>query len=113
MNAKAATARRIIKARRDANKAHKAGLHTLKSHCLSAGLTDAEAGSVAGALRSKVDRSAGCSAYMLRKVNGELRPVRGAKRYDRKAFTEAALAYNPRAPKLVAARALLLAQIGA
>ncbi|QBZ73533.1 hypothetical protein SEA_MISCHIEF19_48 [Streptomyces phage Mischief19] len=113
MNANARTARRIVKARRDANKAHAKGLHTLKSHCLKAGLADDLAGSVAGALRGKAKTLGvtGCSAYMLRKANGELRPVRGAKRYDALSFAVLAAAYKPRAPRLVEARELLLASV--
>lgn len=116
MNASSRNARRIIAARRDAAKAHAKGLHTLKSHCLAAGLTDDEAGSVAGALRGKAKATGvtGCAAVMVRKAkDGQVRFVRNAKRYDAMQFAALAVAYNPRAPKLVAARALLLAQIGA
>ena len=110
MNASSRNARRIIKARRDANKAHRAGLHTLKSHCLAAGLADDIAGGVAGALRSKAKQCAVAShkAVMVRKTDKGIRFVKGARRYDAFAFLTLAQAYAPRAPKYVAARKQLL-----
>lgn len=104
-------ARRIIKARRDAVKAHAKGLHTLKSHCLAAGLTDELAGGVAGALRSKAKATGvtGCAAVMVRKAaDGQVRFVKNARRYDAVQFAVLAAAYAPRAPKYVAARQQLL-----
>lgn len=111
MNATARTARQIIAARRAAAKAHKAGQHTLKSHCLKAGLTDEIAGSVAGALRGKAKSTGvtGCPSRVVRMTEAGTRPVRGARRFTATEFLILAHAYKPRAAKYVAARAQLLA----
>lgn len=110
MNATARTARQIIAARRAAAKAHKVGQHTLKSHCLKAGLTDEIAGSVAGALRSKTQTTGvtGCKSRMVRLTAEGVRPVRGARRFTTAEFLVLAHAYKPRAAKYVAARETLL-----
>jgi hypothetical protein len=110
MNASSRTARQIIKARRAAAKDNAKGLHTLKSHCLRAGLNDDLAGGVAGALRSK-GKSCGITgraAVMVRQTAAGVRPVKGARRFSRVEFQTLAAAYNPRAAKYVAAREQLL-----
>lgn len=111
MKASSRTARQIIKSRRQANKAHKAGLHTLKSHCLKAGLGAELAGGIAGALRSKAKATGvtGCQAHMMRRTLDGSVPVRGARRYSKDEFLSVAHAYAPRLKKYVDARATLLA----
>ncbi|ATN93768.1 hypothetical protein SEA_ABT2GRADUATEX2_40 [Streptomyces phage Abt2graduatex2] len=111
MNATARTARQIIKARRAEAKAHRAGLHTLTSHALKAGVAEADAAGVAGALRSKGKLTGVCghTALMVRKTSSGVRPVKGAKRYTKDEFLTLAAAYKPRAAKYVAARAQMLA----
>lgn len=110
MNANARTARQIIKARRNEAKAHKQGLHTLASHAIRAGVDEADASGVAGALRSKGKNLGVCghTALMIRKTANGVRPVKGAKRYTKDEFLTLAAAYNPRAAKYVAARQQLL-----
>lgn len=111
MNANSRNARRIVKARRDATKAHAKGLHTLKSHALRAGLDDDLAGGAAGALRSKAKATGvtGCGAYMVRKTAAGIRPVKGARRYSKIEFASLVAAYKPRAAKYVAAKDTLAA----
>lgn len=111
MNAKARTARQIIKGRRQATKAHAAGQHTLKSHCLRAGLDAKTAGGVAGALRTKakVTGVRGVQAHMMRRAEEGMVPVRGARRYSREEFLTLAHAYRPVAPQYKAAKAALIA----
>lgn len=110
MNATARTARQIIKARRAEAKAHRQGLHTLTSHAIRAGVAEADASGVAGALRSKGKLLGVCghTALMVRKTSNGVRPVKGAKRYSKGEFLTLATAYNPRAAKYVAAKAQLL-----
>lgn len=110
MNATARTARQIIKARRNEAKAHKQGLHTLASHAIRAGVAEADASGVAGALRSKGKLTGVCghTALMVRKTDKGVRPVKGAKRYTKDEFLTLAAAYKPRAAKYVAAKAQLL-----
>lgn len=110
MNATARTARQIIKARRAEAKAHKQGLHTLTSHVIRAGVAEADASGVAGALRSKGKTLDVCghTALMVRKTANGVRPVKGAKRYTKAQFLTLAAAYNPRAAKYVAAKAQLI-----
>lgn len=114
MNAKARTARRIVKARRaEAAAARKP--HTLASHALRAGVDEVNAGGVAGALRSKGKALGitGCPVRMFRRnAAGQKlwrQPVRGAKRFTLDEFAAIACAYSPRAPKYVAARQQMLA----
>lgn len=110
MNANARTARRVIKARRNEMKAHRAGLHTLASHAIRAGVAESDASGVAGALRSKGKSLGVCghTALMVRKTDKGVRPVKGAKRFTKDEFRTLAAAYNPRAAKYVAAKAQLL-----
>jgi hypothetical protein len=110
MNANARTARRVIKARRNEAKAHRQGLHTLTSHAIRAGVAEADASGVAGALRSKARTTGVCghTALMVRKTENGVRPVKGAKRYTKGEFLALAAAYKPRAAKYVAAKAQLL-----
>lgn len=111
MNANATAARRIVKARRAAAKAHKAGKFTLKSHAMQAGLEATVAGSVAGALRTKRTAAGvtGTASYMVRKAECGIVPVRGGKRYTQDEFRALVKLYKPRAAQYVAARELLLA----
>lgn len=114
MNAKARTARQILKARRAAARQERRS-HTLASHCLIKGLEKGLASSVAGALRAKGKtlKVLGTAARMFRRnAAGQKlwrRPVAGARRYTVAQFMVLVAAYNPRAPRLVAARAALLA----
>lgn len=107
-------AKSIIRQRRAANKATKAS-HTLRSHCLRAGLDESVAGGVAGALRSKGKAIGvtGTEARLFRRDRQGNKlwrePVRGAKRYTRDEFLAIAEAYKPVAPKYKAARETLLA----
>lgn len=109
MNAKAITARQIIKARRAEAKAHKLGRHTLTSHAIRAGVPAEDAAGIGNAIRAKAKTVGVCgySAQMVRKTADGVRPVRGAKRYDRRDVALLLMAYNPRAPKFKAAKALL------
>lgn len=107
-------ARQIVKARRDAAKAHRAGLHTLAAHARLAGLDASTASAVGGALRAKttVCGVAGHRARMVRVTAHGVRPVKGAKRYSSHDVATLAHAYSPRVPRLVAARAAMLAYAG-
>ena len=113
MNASARTARQIVRDRRAAARAAKKP-HTLKSHCLRAGLDNETAGGVAGALRSKGKACGitGQAARMFRKNAAGQKlwkaPVKNARRFTPGEFKAIAAAYNPRAAKYVAARELLL-----
>lgn len=108
------TARQIIKARRDAAKAHRAGLHTLASHARLAGLDDSTASGVGGALRAKTKPCGiiGRSAIIVRRTAAGVCPVRGAKRFTVDEVAALAGAYNPRAARFVAAREQILAYAG-
>lgn len=114
MNARSRTARQIIVTRRAASRAAKKP-HTLKSHCLRAGLDGSTAGSVAGALRakSKVCGIAGREVRMFRRNHAGQKmwkqPVTNARRYSHDEFRTLASAYSPRAAKYAAARQSLLA----
>jgi len=114
MNPTARTARQIVKARRIENAAAKKP-HTLASHALRAGVTEQDASGVAGALRSK-GRACGITGQAARMFRRNAagqklwrQPVKGARRYSVTELGALAAAYNPRAPKFVAARELLLA----
>ena len=114
MNPTARTARQIVKARRIENAAAKKP-HTLASHALRAGVAAQDASGVAGALRSK-GRACGITgkaARMFRRNTAGQKlwrqPVKGARRYSVAELGTLAAAYNPRAPKFVAAREQLLA----
>jgi len=111
MNAKARTARQIIKARRAADKAHKLGLHTAASHALRAGVDPEVASSVGNAVRAKAKTLGieGRAAVIVRRTAKGTRPVRGAKRYTADEFRSMVASYKPRAAKYVAARELLAA----
>lgn len=111
MNAKARTARQIIKARRNAAKAHRAGLHTLTSHAIRAGVPAEDAAGVGNAIRAKAKSLGVCghTAIIVRKTAEGVRPVRGAKRYDRRDIALMLLGYNPRAARFKAAKELLTA----
>lgn len=115
MNASARAARQIIKSRKQAAKAAKAGLHTTTSHALKAGVSAADAAGIGNAIRAKAKTLGvkGCSAVMVRKTECGVRPVKGAKRFTRSELAVLLGGYNPRAPKFVAAKAQLLAYVGA
>lgn len=108
-------ARRIVQARRDAAKAHRQGLHTLKSHALKAGLDESTASGVGGALRAKgsVCGIVGHRAVMVRKTDRGVCFVRNARRYSAAEVATLAQAYAPRVERLVNARRLVLAYAGA
>lgn len=117
MNASARNARRIIKARCNAHRDAKRS-HTLASHGRLAGLSEADSAGVGGALRSKAKTCGitGEAARLFRRDHQGRKlwrePVRNARRYTLAEFAELAGAYNPRAPKYVAAKAVLLAYTG-
>ena len=115
MNATARTARQIIKARRDQAKAHRAGLHTVTSHALAAGVAAEDAAGIGNAIRSKAKKLGVCghTAIMVRRTESGSRPVKGAKRYSRTDVATLLAGYNPRAPKFVEAKAQMLAYVGA
>ena len=78
-------------------------------------MDDSLAGGIAGALRSK-GKACGITGTAVRMFRTNTigqklwkRPVRNARRFTAAEFAALATAYNPRAPKLVAARELLLA----
>lgn len=104
-------ARQIVKARRDAAKAHAKGLHTLASHGRLAGLAEADASGVGNAVRAKAKTLGVCgyTAVIVRRTAAGVRPVRGAKRYSKADLVTLLAAYKPRAGKYVAAKAALSA----
>lgn len=114
MNAKARTARQTIKARRAEAAAAKKP-HTLGSHCRLAGLEGTDLKTIPGALRAKgkLTGVTGTAVRMFRRTANGIklwrRPVAGARRYTKAQFHVLAAAYNPRLPRLVEARATLLA----
>lgn len=115
MNASSRTARRIVKARRDAVKAHRKGLHTLASHARMAGVFDNDASGVGGALRAKAKTIGidGETAIMVRKTSTGVCFVRGARRYSKAQVANLAAAYRPRVAKYALARRQLLAYASA
>lgn len=113
MNRTARTARRIVKARRAEAKAHRAGLHTLTSHALAAGVAPEDAAGIGNAIRAKAKTLGICghTALMVRRTEAGTVPVRGAKRYARQDVAAMLNGYNPRAAKYVAAKAKLAAYV--
>lgn len=109
MNAKARAARLTIRARRNEAKAHRAGLHTLTSHAIRAGVPAEDAAGIGNAIRAKAKTLGVCgqSAIMARKTADGVRPVRGAKRYDRRDISLLLMGYNPRAARFKSAKVLL------
>ena len=108
-------ARRIVKARRDATKAHAKGLHTLASHARRAGLDASTASAVGGALRAK-GKACGVTgemARMVRKTDQGVRWVRNARRYSAADVAALAESYSPRVQRFVDARRLVLAYTAA
>lgn len=114
MNAKARTARQIIKTRRAEAAAAKAP-HTLVSHTLRAGVDAKDAGNVAGALRGRIAKTGVCGipVRMFRtNAAGQKiwrQPVKNARRFTRNEFGILAAAYAPRLDRYVAARESMLA----
>jgi hypothetical protein len=115
MNAKARAARQIIKSRRTAAADHKAGRHTLTSHALMAGVDAKDAAGIGNAIRAKAPKMGvtGCTAFLIRKTKDGIRPVKNGKRYTTTDVATLLTAYNPRAPKFVEAKNLMLAYVGA
>lgn len=115
MNAKARTARQIIKSRRQGAKQNRAGLHTVTSHALRAGVDAKDAAGIGNAVRAKAKTLGvtGCQAHMMRKAAKGSVPVKGGRRYTRTELARMLAGYNPRAAKYVAAKALLVAYVGA
>ena len=118
MNAKARTARQIVKSRRTATRdAHRS--HTLASHARRAGVFSNDAGGVAGALRAKGKTCGitGEAARLFRRnAAGQKmwrKPVSGGRRYTLDEFAALATAYRPRAAKYALARRQMLAYVGA
>lgn len=115
MNAKARTARQICKARQNEAKAHRAGLHTLTSHAIRAGVPMADAAGVGNAIRAKAKTLGVCghAAIMVRKTAEGVKPVKGAKRFSKANIAALLNGYNPRVAKYVAAKNALLAYVNA
>ncbi|AMD42783.1 hypothetical protein SEA_XKCD426_42 [Streptomyces phage Xkcd426] len=115
MNATARTARQIVKARRAEAKAHRAGLHTVTSHALAAGVAAEDAAGIGNAIRAKAKTLGVCghTAIMVRRTENGTRPVKGAKRYTKADVAAMLTGYNPRAAKYVTAKAQLLAYVAA
>lgn len=115
MNAKSRAARQIIKARRNEAKAHRAGLHTMTSHALRAGVPAADAAGIGNAVRAKAKSLGVCghTALMVRRTEAGIRPVKGAKRYTKADVAMLLDGYRPRVAKYVAAKALLSTYVGA
>ena len=115
MNAKATAARRIIKARRNEAKAHKAGLHTLTSHALRAGIAAEDAAGIGNAVRAKAKSLSVCghTAIMVRSTDAGIVCVKNAKRYTKADVAKLLSAYRPRLAKYVEAKALLAAYAAA
>lgn len=112
MNAKARTARQIIKARstatRSSCKIARRGNGTLASHVLATGATAKEARSIAGSLRKSADKLeiSGEAGVSFRKG-----AARKCTRYTVAEVARIAAVYRPRKPeyKIVAARLALAA----
>jgi hypothetical protein len=115
MNAKSAAARRIIKARRNENKAHRLGLHTTTSHALRAGVAAEDAAGIGNAVRAKAKTLGVCghTAIMVRKTESGVRFVKGAKRYTKADVAAMLGGYRPRLAKYVAAKDLLTEYVSA
>lgn len=115
MKASSRTARRIIKARRNEAKAHKAGLHTLTSHAIRAGVPAEDAAGIGNAIRAKAKTLGVCghTALMVRKTEAGTVPVKNAKRYAKNDVAVLLGSYRPRAPKFQAAREKMLAYAAA
>lgn len=111
MNAKARTARQIIKARRAAAKAHRSGLHTLTGHAIRAGVAAEDAAGIGNAIRAKAKTLGvtGTAAVIVRKTATGTRPVKGARRYTRSEVATLLGSYKPRAAKFAAAKSLVAA----
>ncbi|RPE34944.1 hypothetical protein [Kitasatospora cineracea] len=111
MNASYRKARRIIAERRAAAK--NPNLHTMSSHCRTAGLDPVDAGGVGGALRSKA-KSLGLNGrpgWTFTATHAPGLPVR-VYRYTAAEFAAAVTAYRPVAPKNKAAKQALAARLG-
>ena len=115
MNAKARTARQICKARRSEVKDHRAGLHTLTSHAILAGVPVADASGVGNAIRAKAKSMGVCghAALIVRKTAEGVKPVKGAKRFSKANIAALLNGYNPRVAKYVAAKAALITYVTA
>lgn len=111
MNSKARAARQIVKARRSETKAHRAGLHTLTSHAIRAGVDVKDAAGIGNAIRAKAKTLGVCghTAILVRRTADGVRPVKNAKRYSRADVALLLAGYKPRAAKFVVAREQLLA----
>jgi hypothetical protein len=111
MNAKARTARQIVKARRQAITASRKGLHTVTSHALKAGVAPEDAAGIGNAIRAKAKALGiqGVTAIIVRRTGAGTRPVKGARRYARHDVAQMLAGYNPRVAKFVAAKAQMLA----
>lgn len=111
MNAKARTARQIIKARRNETAAHRAGLHTLTSHAIRAGVPVQDAAGIGNAIRAKAKLLGvtGRTAILVRRTAEGCRPVKGAKRFTRTDVARLLTGYKPRAARFVEAKELLTA----
>lgn len=115
MNARATAARRIIKARRNEAKAHKAGLHTVTSHALRAGISPEDAAGIGNAIRAKakVLGVTGATAHIVRRTEAGITWAKNAKRYTVADIALLLTGYRPRLAKYVAAKAALAAYVAA
>ncbi len=112
MNAKARTARQMIRTRRTETAAAKRP-HTMTSHALRAGVRADYAAGIGSALRTKAKQLGvdGCAVRMFRRTEGGAKlwrePVRGARRYTVADVAAVLPAYKPRAAKNAIARMLM------
>jgi hypothetical protein len=112
MNAKARTARRILRDRtrtqRAATRIARQGVGTLAIHCVAAGLGIREARTVAGSLRKNVAKANVAGIPGTSYTHGR---ARACVRYTRAEVARIAVVYRPRKPayKAVAARLALAA----
>lgn len=111
MNASYRKARRIIAERRAAAK--NPNLHTMSSHCRTAGLDTADAGGVGGALRSKAKSLGlgGRPGWTFTAAHAPGQPVR-VYRYTVAEFATAVAAYRPIAAKNKTAKQTIAARLG-
>ncbi|MFD5564481.1 hypothetical protein [Kitasatospora griseola] len=112
MNASTRRAAAILRQRRRDNKLP-AGTRSMASHCTNAGLAPELAAGIGNALHSKAKQLAlkPITGRAFRSTLGRLPGITGRRvhRYTPAQFLQALTAYNPRAPRLIDARNLLLA----
>lgn len=114
MNAKARTARQIVKARRTETRDARRP-HTMISHAIRAGVPAADAKAVGGVLRLHGKKSeVPCKKGLVKRTaNGKTQRGQVCYRYSKSGVVQALRTYKPRAERFIAARSLLLAYCAA